>query len=580
MLVKKAAIAAVSAAALVGLAACGGSGDTSSGDSPTFEEAGSSGSGQDPTRVDGPVEIDGATEGGTVTVMSANGLTTMDPTDAYYVNTGSILKSLIIRSLTQYVHDEETGEMILIPDLATDLGTPNKDFTEWKFELREGIKYENGDEVQPEDWIWGIKRSFDRDTFPIGAGFSNEYFIDGDTYKGPYTDPDAEWDGATVEGNTLTIKMSKPFPTMPYWGSFPAMSPMPEDASAPDEYLQHPLATGPYMFGDYTPGESLQLVRNPEWDPASDPGRTQYPDEYDMTFTEDSTAMDAKLIGDQGEAQTSLTFDAVLQSDWAAAQETGNTVTGGIPCTRLLYMDMRKITDINVRKAVGLAWPYKDHWLAGGDIVGVTRVPGAAVMAPGIPGRPDYENILGNGGEETDPAAAKQLLEEAGEVGFELDFLFAADDPIEVDQKNVVVEAFEEAGFKANPIASTINKLSTQYANEDTPINLIELGWCSDWPQGSSWIPPLFDKNGTNNYARFDEPEINKAIQDTILLPIEEQDAAWGALDEKITKDYYPVVNIGYYGNAMLHGSRIEGMFNDNEAGMPTWKNIWVAPEE
>ena len=30
--------------------------------------------------------------------------------------------------------------MVLIPDLATDLGTPNEDFTEWTFTLREGLK--------------------------------------------------------------------------------------------------------------------------------------------------------------------------------------------------------------------------------------------------------------------------------------------------------------------------------------------------------------------------------------------------------------------------------------------------------
>ena len=56
--------------------------------------------------------------------------------------------------------------MVLIPDLATDLGRPNDDFTEWTFTIREGVKYENGEEVTPEDIAYGIKRSFDRETFP------------------------------------------------------------------------------------------------------------------------------------------------------------------------------------------------------------------------------------------------------------------------------------------------------------------------------------------------------------------------------------------------------------------------------
>ncbi len=76
--------------------------------------------------------------------------------------------------------------MVLVPDLATDLGTPNEDFTEWTFTIREGVKYENGQEVTAEDIAYGIKRSFDRETFPEGAAYSNDYFLDGDTYKGPY----------------------------------------------------------------------------------------------------------------------------------------------------------------------------------------------------------------------------------------------------------------------------------------------------------------------------------------------------------------------------------------------------------
>ena len=77
--------------------------------------------------------------------------------------------------------------MILVPDLATDLGTPNDDYTEWTFTIRDGVKYENGQEVTPEDIAFGIKRSFDRTTFPEGAAYSNDYFLNGDTYKGPYT---------------------------------------------------------------------------------------------------------------------------------------------------------------------------------------------------------------------------------------------------------------------------------------------------------------------------------------------------------------------------------------------------------
>ena len=39
-----------------------------------------------------------------------------------------------------------------------------------------------------------------------------------------------------VDGDTLTLKMARPFPDMPYWAAFPAMGPIPEGGSDPDSY--------------------------------------------------------------------------------------------------------------------------------------------------------------------------------------------------------------------------------------------------------------------------------------------------------------------------------------------------------
>ena len=163
-----------------------------------------------------------------------------------------------------------------MPDLATDLGTPNEDYTEWKFTIREGVKYENGT-VTAEDVKYGMESAMDLETFPESPGFfSHEYFEGGADYKGPYTGKGAQLDSIAVEGSTITITMSKPFPDMPYWGAFPANGPIPADKAAdPDGVRQHPLSTGPYMFADYTPEKELVLVRNDQWDPATDPGRTR-----------------------------------------------------------------------------------------------------------------------------------------------------------------------------------------------------------------------------------------------------------------------------------------------------------------
>lgn len=580
MRLKKPFIAATAAAAMVSLAACGSSGGTTSAqDTNTFKSGGNAGAAVDPNREAPAAEIDGAKAGGTVTVLSARGLTTMDPTEAYYVNTASILSGLVTRSLTQYAYDPDSNTMILVPDIATNTGVPNADFTEWKYTIRDGVKFEDGTPVTAQDVAYGILRSFDRDTFPGGASYSNDYFVDADKYKGPYKGG-TDYKGIEVKGSTLTLHMAKPFLDMPYWGSFPAIGPIPQEGSDPATYAQHPMATGPYKFESYEPGESLTLVRNDQWDAATDPARHAYPDKYVFKFTENSKQLDQVILADTGAGATTLTFDSLLAADYQKARTEANdrTVLGSQPCTFMWWPDYRVIKDINVRRAIGYAYPYQDNWTAIGELVGVTRVPGTSILPPGIPGRPDY-NVLGVEPGTTDPEKAKELLAKAGyQPGeFELKFLFATDDPNSVAGKGQIVKGLEAAGFKATPVASTVNEAPTLRADPNyDKINVRSFRWCSDWPSGGSWFPPLFSSNGSNNYAEFSEPAVDKEIARIQQLPIDEQPDAWGALDQTIEEKYYPVVNTGYSGVAMLHGSKIGDMVNDEVFGMPNWKDIHV----
>ncbi len=580
-------VIAVTAVGMLALAACGssGSGPGNGGEASGVdtERLGDTGSGMDASR-QGPVKIEGASEGGTVNVISYAGLNSMDPTESYYLNTMSILSGLVTRSLTQYVYDEKSGQMILVPDLATDLGTPNDDYTEWKFTIRDGVKWENGEEVTADDVRYGILRSFDRSTFIEGATYSNDYFLDGDKYKGPYKSG-SDYAGVEVDGDTLTIKMDKPFPDMPYWGAFPAMGPVPEGDDKPEEYRLHPWATGPYMFDQYTPEKSLTLVRNPNWDPNTDPGRTQYPEKYVFDFQTDSTKVDQILLADKGEGQSTLTFDNVLPEDFRTFQteHSDRLDLGGQPCTQYWAPDYRQVTDIKVRQALAWAYPYKDAALASGYVENVTRVFGSNLMPPGIPGRTEYDALEGHQPGQTDTAKARELLEEAGAVGYEVKWLFQNDDTKAVRAKDVVSKSLEEAGFKASPVATTVADFSTERENPDNPdINVRSAGWCSDWPSGGSWFPPVLgttnlDEEGVAaNYAVFSEPEVDQKIEDILMMPSEEQPAAWNELDKFVAEKYFPLFVLGYGGKAMAHGSKVQNVNVDSTLGMPSWKDLWV----
>jgi peptide/nickel transport system substrate-binding protein len=587
----KSPLIAISAVGVLALSACGGSGSDSSGTSDQESQnnnIGNTGNNQDPT-AKGPVTLAGAKKGGTVTVLTLTGLTTtIDPSESYYTDTSSILSGLITRSLTQYKYDPTTKNMILVPDLATDLGTHNDNYTQWKFTIRDGVKWgENGKPVTAKDVAFGMTRCMDAATFPTGACqyYSNVYFKGGSSYKGMYTDPGSSFKGIKVSGQTITINMDKPFPDMPYWGTFPANGPIPSGkVSDPKTYKNHPWSTGPYKIKSFNPSKELVLEKNPYWDPTTDPARTQYPDGYDFKLQQQSEKIDQIMLADTGSGQTTLTYDDLLAPDFQQMKQKSpeRLTLGGSPCTYYWAPDNRKITNKKVREALAWAYPYKNAILAAGLIPNVNAIPATNLMPPGLPGRTAY-NVLNHGPFETDPAKAKALLKSAGAVGYEIKFLFRTDDPVSVKGKDAIVRGLTEAGFKATPVPTTTANYVAARDNTTEDINVRSAGWCSDWPSGSTWLPTLFGstdptktKSFGTNYTAFGNKGVDNQMDAIQKMPLDKQADAWNALDKQIATKYFPLFTTYYTGIAQAHGSKIEGDFDDNTVGMPTWKMMWI----
>ena len=169
--------------------------------------------------------------------------------------------------------------------------------------------------------------------------------------------------------------MAKPFPDFPYYASFPAIGPIPTDpaVSDPAKYAQHPLSTGPYKIEQYTIGKSLTLVKNDQWDPATDPARTAYPDKYVFKAGLQSEQIDQILLADSGEGKTTMTYDDVLAQNYRKISDTGRLVTGGSPCTYFYAVDQRKVPDKSIAEALTWAIPYNDQIVASGPDPGGHR---------------------------------------------------------------------------------------------------------------------------------------------------------------------------------------------------------------
>jgi peptide/nickel transport system substrate-binding protein len=582
-------LAVVAGAALFALAACGGGGTESSGGGESREF----GAADEITKNEGlagpAAEIEGATEGGTITVQLPGdpGPPDIDPTNGWSVTGNSIQQALTSRSLTQYAKNPDTGAMELVPDLATDLGTPNDDFTEWTFTIRDDATWENGETITPEEVAWGICRSMDSTAFPSGPGteYSQQYFFGAGDYKGPYTgnDPNCEkWGGTEVNGQDITIKMDKPFPDMDWWGAFMAMGPAPlGKASDPDAYRTNILSNGPYKVESFRANEELVLVKNDQWNPESDPARHQYADKFIFKFNADQAKVDQVMLSGNTASQTTISTAAGSNNYERINTELGDRlVQQSSQCTSFWAPDYDSISDINVRKALAWAYPYEDVWLATGEVPGVTRIPANSVMPPGMAGKHDY---FADGEQfKYNPERAKELLAEAGyaDKPYPIKMIYYEVDPLAVAGQKQIVKGLEESGFEVDDVAVSDDPY-TIWTNPDDKLNkslnLRGVNWCSDWPSGLTMIPPLLRTDATYNTEQFSEPSIDEEMDAIVEMPLEEQADAWGALDEKIGTEFFPIIPTAFRNDLFMFGESIGNPAGDGSIGAPYYKGLYVS---
>jgi peptide/nickel transport system substrate-binding protein len=592
---KKALLASVSAAALVlTLAACGGGGDDEAGGNDGFQEGAGGAGGKNPEAQGPAPEVDGAQEGGEITVLAPDpddGPTSLDPAGLWSVTDNGIAQDLLFRSLTTFRQNED-GAYELVPDLATDLGTPNEDFTEWTFTLKDGIKWETGDPVTAEEVAFGIKRSFDSETFATGPGtaYSNPYFEGGQDYKGPYADGE-DFPGVEVDGNDIIMHFSTPFAEMDYYSIFPAIGPVPLDADATD-YGNAPLSTGPYKIERYVPNQELVLVPNDQWDPETDPARRQLVDKYTFRFGVDPTVAGETVLSDAG---NTTIVTAMQSTEYQKAQQDGledRILVGPQPCTGFVMPNFKKIPEVEVRRALAYAYDYENIWSAANEVVGVTLANGVTdeslgfgLLPPGMAGRTAWNGYDGEG-ISFDPEKSKELLKEAGyEPGeFEVSFVYDATTPEGEAAAEQRQRGYEEGGFKVQKYPYTAGSLYDVWTDPDNKlykkINLLGTAWCQDWPSAATFLPVIVGADpapGPYNTGQFSEPSVDDEIERIKTLPVEEQADAWGELEQTVMTDYQPVINTGYYQNIFGFGADIGGFANDTSVGgAPDYRTIYV----
>lgn len=592
-------VIALAAAGTMSLAACGGGGSPAD----NANKANNSNKTAGPTETAAPVEaasagfmpdakgpapeVAGAKKGGTLIINAAGAPITFDPSGQFVQDVNQILKQYVTRTLTGY--SMRDGKSVLVPDLATDLGKVSADKLSWTFTLKDGIKYEDGSPVVAKDVAYAIKRSFAQEELPGGPTYQLDYLKDGDTYRGPYKKGGDKFGGVEApDDKTVIIHLRKPWPTLPYFASFTQVSPIPEAKDTKTDYTNHPMSTGPYMFKSYKAGTSLDLVKNPNWDPKSDPIRHQYPDEVKFNFSQDQVKVDASIMASNGPDNTTLSYDGVDASiyDKVTGPNKDQITTSAGPCVSYITMDTRKIP-MEVRQALAVAWPY-DQMIKAAGLTKLDYTPASSIMAPQVPGFTKYAPVqIGgatlNGKGKGDPAKSAQMLKAAGKSNFEISYYYSTDNPRAVQVNTVRKALLTKAGFKVKDIGLPRQEVRKKTIATKSDANIMQgaSGWCYDWPSGDGVYPALFKSSllkssDTYSTGMLSDPKLDKEIDRIAGLTAEAQGPEWSALDEKILKDYLPLLPTQNGLSSTIFGKGVHNVINDPNQGMPEFSTIWV----
>jgi peptide/nickel transport system substrate-binding protein len=528
---------------------------------------------------------------GTLQVWNSSDVEALDPGIAYAVSDFALLRGLVRELYSFDSRAEGEGALQPVPDLADGPYKLSAEGRTYTFHLRRGVLYDLPilRDVRAEDFIYAIERQFDKRT-PSPNPYSR--LITG-------VDDFAAGRARTISGmqaldrHTLRITLDHPANDFPSILTLPFFSPVPEEFArkyAPGlEYAQHLIASGPYRLKQYTPDRRIELVRNENWDPRTDPLRTAWVDKISVSIG--STEAGIQQAIETGEAD--LNLDAVpppvddlqrLSGDAVLSRQLAVETTG---CVHYLtmQMDAGPTKTLAVRQAVNYAIDRQAVVLAiGGRFAGE---PASTILSPTLAGYSAF-NLYPSQDATGDPDKAKALLAEAGHPdGVDLTYVGQSSQRWK-DLYGALRTSLARAGIRLKPTfynGTNVYTKSLRLAAKKEEHQLGAARWCPDVPgNGSrSFIGVLLDgrdlsPTATNNYGHYNNPKVNSLIDQAYKTRDDRaRTALWGQIDRQLMEDaaWAPLV---YDREAFFWSGRVRNWTFSPWLSNPDITNLWLDP--
>ncbi len=485
-------------------------------------------------REDGGETGDASDVDSTFVFASSGDISGLDPAMA---NDGETFR--VSRQIFEGLVGVEPGTADPAPGLA-ESWEQSEDGLTYTFALKEGVTFHDGTDFNAE----AVCFNFDRmNNFTgVAASESLSYYW-GKLMRGYADTGTSIYGGCEATSDTEAVITL----TQPFAGFIPALS-LPsfaiqspaalEEFSADEvggtaeapvlsEYAQgHPVGTGPFVFEEWSPGESVTLSAYEDY--WGEQGQVQ---EVIFQVIGETTARRQAL-----ESGSIDGYDLVAPADLGALEEAGFNLVNRDPFN-ILYLAMNQavpeLADIRVRQAIA-------HAIDKEQLVTQVLPEGTEVaqefMPPAVIGWNEDVTTY-----EYDPDAAIALLAEAGfdesnPLTLEFNYPVNVSRPYMPNPEQIytnLASQLEAVGIVLTPVGEEWNPTYLDRIQGGAEHGIHLLGWTGDYNDPDNFVGTFFATAG--NEWGFTNEELTAALTEARgLATAEEQEAAYLAINEQI----------------------------------------------
>ncbi len=454
---------------------------------------------------------------------------TLDPGDQ--INAAWDNSRLNIGECLFKFNDDMTVDYLLCDDYSTE------DNKTWKFHIRDGLKFSNGNDVTPQAVIdcWEV-------LYANTEGSSKPTkFMDYESFS------------ADNDARELTVVLKDPQVDLRKNLAYPVF--MVLDVSGDYDLDENPIGTGAYVLTSYAPKDSANLEKNPNyWN-----GEVPF-DKVEVHYVSEDTKTMALQSGD-----VDLVENITNTSDLEALKADENfnvSIAQGVRCGFAYINDDGILKDDTLRHAIQMA--VDDETLCN-ITVGGLYTPGMSVLPSNL--AYGYENLTDP--YAYDPEGAVKLLDDAGYVDTDGDGIREIDGE-KISLNYITYENRRLSDF-AQAIQATLAEIGIEVnvntTDSDTEWNLMvngEYDLCdSNWTTVGTGDPTEYLANwygkSEANYCNYHNDEFDALYEQ---LATEYDEAARAKIIEQLQQiliNDAAVLVHGYYNSSFESSKNITG---------------------